>query len=67
MSSDLSRARWFTSSYSNGSGHECVEVALLARRVAVRDSKDRGGPVLAVRTPAWVSLLDGIRRSEFDA
>ncbi len=67
MSSDLSRARWFTSSYSNGSGHECVEVALLDRRVAVRDSKDRGGPVLAVRTGAWTGFLDGVRRGEFEA
>ncbi|MHC3464635.1 DUF397 domain-containing protein, partial [Streptomyces flavovirens] len=43
--------RWFTSSYSNNGG-ACVEVAvnLAASRgvVPVRDSKDRGGPVLGV-------------------
>jgi hypothetical protein len=40
---DLSRAMWNKSSYSNNGG-ACVEVATnLPGRVAVRDSKDRGG------------------------
>lgn len=39
---------WRTSSYSGGNGGACVEVARnLPGIVAVRDSKDRTGPVLA--------------------
>jgi hypothetical protein len=57
---DLSRAAWRVSSYTgNGS---CVEVARnLPGIVAVRDSKNRGGPALAVTPGAWRALLDGIR------
>ncbi|MFD5481145.1 DUF397 domain-containing protein [Streptomyces hawaiiensis] len=39
-SKDLTNARWRKSSYSGSSGGECVEVADLGVRVAVRDSKD---------------------------
>jgi hypothetical protein len=50
---------WHTSSYSTGSGGECVEVALTAVGVHVRDSKcvAQGGPVLKVGSAAWAALL----------
>ncbi|MGW8872197.1 DUF397 domain-containing protein [Streptomyces mirabilis] len=50
---------WRTSSYSTGSGGECVEVALTAVGVHVRDSKcvAQGGPVLKVGSAAWSALL----------
>ncbi|WP_406309439.1 DUF397 domain-containing protein [Streptomyces sp. NBC_00623] len=50
---------WRTSSYSTGSGGECVEVALSAVGVHVRDSKcvTQGGPVLKVGSVAWAALL----------
>jgi hypothetical protein len=50
---------WRTSSYSTGSGGECVEVALTAVGVRVRDSKcvAQGGPVLKVGSVAWSALL----------
>ena len=50
---------WHTSSYSTGSGGECVEVALTAVGVRVRDSKCvvQGGPVLKVSLAAWAALL----------
>ncbi|MFG1954908.1 DUF397 domain-containing protein [Micromonospora sp. NPDC048830] len=55
---DLTSARWRTSSRSNGTGGNCVEVAgNLSGVVAVRDSKDRGGPVLAFRPAAWRAFL----------
>ncbi|MFD6041900.1 DUF397 domain-containing protein [Streptomyces koyangensis] len=39
---ELSGARWFTSSYSNGMGGECVEGAVLnGAHMAIRDTKDR--------------------------
>ncbi|MEV4661816.1 DUF397 domain-containing protein [Micromonospora echinofusca] len=60
---DLTRAQWRTSTRSVGNGN-CVEVAVAADRVAVRDSKDRSGPVLAFPAPAWhafVTKVDGVR------
>jgi hypothetical protein len=53
---------WRTSSYSTGSGGECVEVALTAVGVHVRDSKcvAQGGPVLTVGTEAWSVLLEAM-------
>jgi len=52
---------WRTSSYSYGSGN-CVEVAPAPDRVLVRDSKDPGGPALAVPTPAWRAFLSTLTR-----
>jgi hypothetical protein len=47
----MSEGTWVKSSYS-GSEANCVEVA--ARyRVLVRDTKDRGGPVLRFAPAAW--------------
>ena len=49
-------------SASNG----CVEIAPLpGGGVAVRDSKDPAGPVLAFTRHEWASFLDGISRGEF--
>ncbi|MEU2982420.1 DUF397 domain-containing protein [Streptomyces hirsutus] len=44
---------WFKSSYSGGGGGNCVEVAVRAEAVHVRDSKDTRRPVLAVSRRAW--------------
>src|SRR5258706_2375863 len=56
-------ATWRTSSYSNGNGGgNCVEVATFDDAVAVRDSRDRGGPVLVMETGAWRSFLDAAKR-----
>ncbi|KAB1139785.1 DUF397 domain-containing protein [Micromonospora sp. DSM 115977] len=60
---DLTRAQWRTSSRSVGNGN-CVEVAAAGDRIAVRDSKDRPGPVLAFPASAWrafVTGVDGVR------
>lgn len=58
-------ATWRTSSRSTGNG-QCVEVAVRPEMVAVRDSKDRTGPVVVVGRAGWTALLSGIRRGEFD-
>jgi hypothetical protein len=34
--------------------------------VAVRDSKDRGGPELGFTAGAWAAFLRGVRQGEFD-
>jgi hypothetical protein len=62
---DLSRARWKKSTRS-GSNGDCVEVTTLSGLVAVRDSKDRQGPVLAFTGLAWEAFLDGARKGGFD-
>jgi hypothetical protein len=61
---DLSHAVWRKSSRSGVGG--CVEVALLDSQVAVRDSKDRHGPVLLFSPTEWEAFLGGARDGEFD-
>jgi hypothetical protein len=61
---DLSSAIWRKSSRSGSNG--CVEVALLDAHVAIRDSKDRQGPVLVVTTAEWEALLARVRAGELD-
>ncbi|MFI1467008.1 DUF397 domain-containing protein [Streptomyces wuyuanensis] len=59
---DLTDVRWRKSSYSNGTGGECLEVADgLPHVVPVRDSKVPHGPVLAVGAGAWSSFVGAIR------
>ncbi|MFD9000566.1 DUF397 domain-containing protein [Streptomyces sp. NPDC059582] len=51
------RPTWFTSSYSNGAGGECVEAAFVPAGVLVRDSKAAGGPHVTVSAAAWREFL----------
>jgi hypothetical protein len=48
---------WFKSSYSTGSGGECVEVAACPHTIHVRDSKDTARPGLAVGPDTWAMLV----------
>lgn len=52
---------WFTSSYSNGAGGECVECALTEERIHVRDSKNTGVPEVTVRHHAWKSFVQALK------
>ncbi|MEU9081623.1 DUF397 domain-containing protein [Streptomyces sp. NPDC048357] len=55
---DLTSACWRKSSYSNGTGGECVQVADgLDGMVPVRDSKVEDGPVLVVSEAAWAPFV----------
>ncbi|MGI5416650.1 DUF397 domain-containing protein [Actinomadura luteofluorescens] len=53
--------KWRKSSYSGGSGGECVELAVVSGRVLVRDSKDSGGPLLRLTPAAARGLVSRLR------
>jgi hypothetical protein len=55
---------WRKSSLSSGNG-QCVEVAFLDEAVAVRDSKDKTGPVLVFAHGEWSAFVGGVVRGEF--
>ncbi|MER7343818.1 DUF397 domain-containing protein [Streptomyces aurantiacus] len=56
-----STTRWRKSSYSNGMGGECVEVALALGDIAVRDSKALPGPWITVGASAWECFVGAVR------
>ncbi|MFE3553082.1 DUF397 domain-containing protein [Streptomyces kronopolitis] len=59
---DLSTAAWRKSSYSNGDGGDCVEVADdLPGIVPVRDSKDPHGSALIFPVAAWSSFVSAVK------
>lgn len=63
---ELTTAKWFKSSKSNGQNN-CVEVAFLdGGRVALRDTKDRSKPAHVYTREEWVAFTEGVRLGEFD-
>ncbi|MFD4695088.1 DUF397 domain-containing protein [Streptomyces sp. NPDC058463] len=61
-SRDLCRAIWRKSSYSNGDGGNCVEVADgFPGLVPVRDSKTPAGPALSFTSSRWTPFVDALR------
>ncbi|MFB6551575.1 DUF397 domain-containing protein [Streptomyces sp. NPDC056405] len=62
----LSNARWRKSTYSNGDGGNCVEVADgVAGVVPVRDSKVAAGPVVVVGSVAWTEFVRTVGAARF--
>jgi hypothetical protein len=64
-SPDLSRACWRKSSHSSANG-QCVEMADIDRGIAVRESKDPGGPALAFTAAEWEAFTAGVKDGQFD-
>jgi hypothetical protein len=49
---------WFKSSYSDGTGTNCLEAAHLpSEGIAIRDSKNPTGPALVLPPTAWTAFL----------
>ncbi|MGM1076887.1 DUF397 domain-containing protein [Streptomyces sp. H28] len=64
----LSEALWRRSTYSDGNGGNCVEVASgLPGVVPVRDSKVAGGPVVVVGAVAWTEFIGAVGATRFSA
>ncbi|GGQ07523.1 DUF397 domain-containing protein [Streptomyces mutabilis] len=53
---------WQKSSYSEGGdGNTCVEIAPLATRVAIRDSKDPSQGTVTVPVEAFTALVQNLK------
>jgi hypothetical protein len=63
---DITGAVWHKSSRSDNNGGACVEVAELGTAVAVRDSKDRSGPILIFTPEEWRAFVGGVKDGEFE-
>ena len=59
---ELGAATWYKSSYSGGSGGDCLEVADgHPALVPVRDSKAPFGPKLVFRSEAWSAFVEAVK------
>lgn len=59
----LHSVTWRKSTYSDGSGGNCLEVAEgHPTHTPVRDSKAPHGPALVFRAEAWSAFVDDLKR-----
>lgn len=56
---------WRKAQISTNNG-DCLEVASIASKIALRDSKDPDGHVLVYTPMEWRAFLDGAKNGEFD-
>lgn len=61
MTPDWSKAVWRKSSRSNGSGGQCVEIAIMCGFMAVRDSKNPSGPLIVFPSDVFGSFLTSLK------
>ena len=57
---------WRRGTQCTGADSTCVEVAIEADGVAVRDANDPDGPRLHFTAAEWSAFLAGARAGEFD-
>ncbi|MEV5909401.1 DUF397 domain-containing protein [Streptomyces chartreusis] len=60
----LTAIQWRKSSYSGDQGGDCVEVGELRTSIAVRDSKNTAGPILAFGPTTFTAFLDWTTAAE---
>jgi hypothetical protein len=58
---NLDGLTWRTSSYSGSNGGNCIEVVATTDTVAVRDSKDPHGPMLAFGPQDWKRFAEQVK------
>ena len=59
--------QWRKSTFSNGQGGDCVELADLGESVGMRDSKlGDDSPVLSLTRDQLAGLIAGVNAGEFD-
>lgn len=66
MRINLDHAEWRKSTRSGPNNDACVEVALVAGAIAVRDSRDPAGPALIFTQAEWDAFVAGAKDGEFD-
>jgi hypothetical protein len=65
LSLDFTKAAWRKSARSAANGN-CVEVAALPERVAMRDSKSLDVTPLVFTRDSWASFISAVNAGEFD-
>lgn len=55
---------WRKSSFSGNNGGNCVEITVGSHLIAVRDSKDRSGPVLAFTSADWRAFTRQLKTAD---
>lgn len=61
---DFDNLVWRTAARCNGG--VCIEIAGATGSVAIRDSKNPGGPVLLFSSDEWRAFLTGAKEGDFD-
>jgi hypothetical protein len=59
----MATPRWRKSSYSDGNGGDCVELAVQPVRTAVRDSKNPEGGHLLFPAKAFAAFVTSLKTS----
>ncbi|MFF2650454.1 DUF397 domain-containing protein [Streptomyces sp. NPDC058045] len=62
----IAESAWFKSSYSDGTGTNCVEIADQSSRIHVRDSKKTDGPTLAFPASAFSAFIETVQTGDLD-
>lgn len=62
---ELTKLVWLKTQRSSANG-QCVEVAAMVGKVAIRDSKDLDGPILVYTPAEFSAFLEGARNGKFD-
>ena len=57
--------KWVKSSYSSGTGGNCVELARLPATILVRDSKDPDGPEITFTAAGWRAFARRVKAGQF--